>query len=329
MKFQICIIYLYFFNKVFSASVRYDFRKYESYSTRDGHAIFDPTEFNIGDTMFFKVTASSFKSDSLGYEYLDEIPDAYSFTYDNNKRTVKSYHKVDGDDDDEESVRFYKFEKSQNELGSLKGTYLIFYFDCEGKVEIENTEKDEGKINLILTIVFSVVGLIIIGIIAYFCFCRKKKEDSEDDKKSNENNNNNNQHINNNEGNFPSQNYISQNGIYSNQNVNYNNNYAQNNNNFNNYNYNYNNKNNDVTVYNESNNIYSRDYSQNNKIMNNYNNNKYNNMIYNNQTNNINAQYYSNTEKANVDLTKPQNNNQNDIQYNVIPMNSATNRQIP
>jgi hypothetical protein len=324
MKFQICIIYLYFFNKVFSASVRYDFRKYESYSTRDGHAIFDPTEFNNGDTMYFKVTASSFKSDSLGYEYLDEIPNAYSFTYDNNKRTVKSYHKVDGDDDDDdkESIRFYKIEKSQNELGSLKGTYLIFYFDCEGKVEIENTEKDEGKINLILTIVFSVVGLIIVGIIAYFCFCRKKKEVYEDDKKSNENNNNNNQHINNNEGNFPPQNYISQNGIYNNQNVNYNNNYAQNNNNFNNYN------NNNVTVYNTGNNIYSRDNSNNN-IMNNNNNNKYNNMIYNNQANNINAQYYSNTERVNVELTKPQNYNQNDIQYNVIPMNSATNRQIP
>ena len=324
MKFQICIIYLYFFNKVFSASVRYDFRKYESYSTRDGHAIFDPTEFNNGDTMYFKVTASSFKSDSLGYEYLDEIPNAYSFTYDNNKRTVKSYHKVDGDDDDDdkESIRFYKIEKSQNELGSLKGTYLIFYFDCEGKVEIENTEKDEGKINLILTIVFSVVGLIIVGIIAYFCFCRKKKEVYEDDKKSNENNNNNNnQHINNNEANFPPQNYVSQNGIYSNQNVNYNNNYAQNNNNFNNYN------NNNVTAYNTGNNIYSRDNSNNN-IMNN-NNNKYNNMIYNNQANNINAQYYSNTEKVNVELTKPQNYNQNDIQCNVIPMNSATNRQIP
>jgi hypothetical protein len=328
MKFQICIIYLYFFNKVFSASVRYDFRKYESYSTRDGHAIFDPTEFNNGDTMYFKVTASSFKSDSLGYEYLDEIPDAYSFTYDNNKRTVKSYHKVDGDDDDEESVRFYKFEKSQNELGSLKGTYLIFYFDCEGKVEIENTEKDEGKINLILTIVFSVVGLIIIGIIAYFCFCRKKKEDSEDDNKSNENKNyNNNQQINNNDGNTPSQNYVSQNGIYSNQNLNNNYNYAQNNNTFNNYNYNKNN----VTVYNSGNNIYSRDNNQSNNINNNYNYSKYNNnnMIYNNQTNNINTQNYSNTERVNVELTKPQNNNQNDIQYNVIPMNSNTNRQMP
>ena len=111
MKFQICIIYIYIIKVCFS-SVKYDFRKYESYTTRNGHAIFDPTEFNIGDTMYFKVTASSFNDERLGYEYLDEIQDGYSFTYDDSKKTAKSYHEVDNEDDNE-SIRFYKIKKAK------------------------------------------------------------------------------------------------------------------------------------------------------------------------------------------------------------------------
>ena len=316
MKFQICIIYIYIIKVCFS-SVKYDFRKYESYTTRNGHAIFDPTEFNIGDTMYFKVTASSFNDERLGYEYLDEIQDGYSFTYDDSKKTAKSYHEVDNEDDNE-SIRYYKIKKSQDELGNSKGTYLIFYFDCDGKVEIENTEKDEGKRSLILSIVFCIVGIIIIGIIVYFCFCRKKKEDSEDEVKSKENYNiNNNQQTNNIEGNSPPQNYVSQNGIYSNQNINNYYNYTPNNNNLNNYN--------NVNVYNSGINIYSGDNNKNNNNNYNYNYSKYNNMTNNNQSNNINTQYYSNTEKVNVESTKPQNYNQNAIQYNALPMNSNSN----
>jgi len=319
MKFHIYIIHLYLFYKVFSSSFKYNFGKYQSYSTRDNHAIFDPTEFDIGDTMYFKVTSSGFNDERLGYEYLDEIPDGYSFTFDNIKRTEKSYHKKD-DDDDNEAIRYYKIKKSKEELGSLKGTYLIFYFDCEGKVEIENTEKDEGKISFIVSIVISVVGVIVIGIIIYFCYCRKKKEDSEDDKNSNgsNKNSNNNQEINHREGNSPPQNYVSQNGIYSNQNIN--NNYV-NNNNYANYN--------NSNFYNSSNNIYLKNNNNNmNNTVDTYNNSK-GGMIYNNQLNNINSQYYPSTERVNIEITKPQNNNQNVIQYNIIPKYSNNNFQMP
>ena len=59
-----------------------------------------------------------------------------------------------------------------------------------------------------------------------------------------------------------------------------------------------------------------------------YNNSK-GGMIYNNQLNNINSQYYPSTERVNIEITKPQNNNQNVIQYNIIPKYSNNNFQMP
>lgn len=46
---------------------------------------------------------------------------------------------------------------------------MILYSYSKGSCEIENTEKDEGKINMIFTIVFSIAGLIVLGIIVYCC----------------------------------------------------------------------------------------------------------------------------------------------------------------
>jgi hypothetical protein len=52
--------------------------------------------------MYFRVAASEFIDDEMGYEYLDEIPQNYQFIFDDTKHTVESYHSKDKDDDDDD-----------------------------------------------------------------------------------------------------------------------------------------------------------------------------------------------------------------------------------
>ena len=125
MKIEVFIIFFYIIFKVSpssSSSYTYNFKKYKSYSTKDNHAIFDPTEFEIGKKMYFRVSAKQFIDDELGYEYLDEIPQNYQFTFDDDKLTTDPYHEKDKDDDDDngKDIKYYKIEKKQNEIGNLK-----------------------------------------------------------------------------------------------------------------------------------------------------------------------------------------------------------------
>ena len=55
--------------------------------------------------------------------------------------------------------------KKQDEIGNLKGIYLILYFNCEGSVKIENTKYEYGLISKIVSIVISegvVIALVLI-----------------------------------------------------------------------------------------------------------------------------------------------------------------------
>lgn len=322
--FCVCI---HIFNEIICSS--YNFSKYGSFSTKEGHAIFDPTEFEIGEYMYFKITAKEFNNDELGYEYLDEIPDNYNFEFNDDKLTVKSHHKSEGKDDDEieSETRFYKIEKKQQEIGNLKGNYLILYFDCDGKVEIENTKKDVGKIKFIITLVISIIAVIAIIILTYFCVCRKKKDSNEDKKsdtnedkdKNNENNENNPNIINynfqqtyNQQGNAPPPPQ----------------NYSMNPNNINNINNNMR-----IDYYNNMNNFNNTfDTFSNINIIKNENNNN-NNNFHNNQNNNIinyrkNNIYNSCIEGVNkVQINNLPQNNQLNEEYNVIPFNSNENRE--
>jgi len=202
----------------------YNFKKYESHTTRENHVIFDPTEFKIGDKMYFRVTASEFIDDEMGYEYLDEIPQNYQFIFDDSKHTVEPYHSSDKDDDDDDGddIRYYKIVKKQEEIGNLQGTYLILYFNCNGAVKIENTKYDQGLIMKIVSIVISVGVAIAFVLIIYFCYCKKKSDDSNDNKPNDNNPQTQVDQVKNQQENppnsQPNEQYISSNGIYSDQN---------------------------------------------------------------------------------------------------------------
>lgn len=288
-------------------SPEYDFGKYGTAITKNYCVIFNPTGFQNGETMYFKISAKEFKDNFLYYEYLDDLEN-YEFNFNLKKlHEVKAYYKYEPDEDsenDDEEIHYFKIVKNKEDLGNLEGKYLLLYCNFEGTAEIKNTEKDEGKRSKIYSIVFSIIAVVAIALVAYFCFFRKKcKKDNEkndinvpqnkNNEQTNQNAENNNQNINN--------------QIKNNQNMNLNNMKLKNN--INQYN---NNNNNSPPLANNNddlrdNNTFDCQFQGDGKIEYNPNNN----------INNIPASQY--TENKGFE----QNPNFN--QYNNIPKNSIEN----
>ena len=152
----------------------YNFGKYEKFTTQTGYAVFDPTKFNFGEMMFFKISASSFQEDKLYYEYADDLT-GYTFQHRNDLYYVKGHGKTeksDGDDDDEKKteIQYFNIEKKQDDLKGQQGIFLILYFFTIGATEIENTEDDEGKMSIIIIVLGLIVLVIIIVVLLICCF---------------------------------------------------------------------------------------------------------------------------------------------------------------
>ena len=177
MKFKIYLYTVVFYLIInIISNTSYDFTKYHSYKTFNDHAVFDCSGFNIGDMMYFKITAV-FNDENLYYIYLDTLDNLASILTHNKDDffETESYFDVgSSDDDDKTETRYYKIKKSEAELNNLSGKYLILLFFADGRVEIENTEKDEGKSSKIYTIIFSILGVLAVAGILFFCFCRDK-----------------------------------------------------------------------------------------------------------------------------------------------------------
>lgn len=290
----------------------YDFGKHGTAITKDYCIIFDPTGFQVGETMFFKISATEFNDDFLYYEYLDDLEN-YEFNFNLKKlHEVKSYYKKEPDEDSKSSkaIHYFKIVKSKEDLGNLEGKYLLLYCNFDGTAEIVNTKKDEGKRSQILSIVISIVCVVAIALIAYFCFFRKKcKKDDEVNEINVVQYQNNNQQINEN---IQNNNKNMNNYNKNNQNMNFNINKPKNNvKNKNEYNDNNNNcppSANYNNNYNRTNNIPDVQYTGNEAIEYNQNNNIYNIP---------NGQYT-------VNGGFEQNPNFN--QYSTVPQNSVENR---
>ena len=360
MKFKFIQLFLIFnlIQILLLEGQEYDFGKYGTYKTLEYCSIFNPTEFEIGETMFFKITAKEFNDDYLYYEYLDDLEN-YEFNFEIKKlHEVKYYYNYEPDEDsNNKPIHYFKIIKKKEDLGDLQGKYLLLYCNFEGTAEIENTEKDEGKTVQIYTIVFSIIGVLIIAIICYFCYFRKKcKKDKDindnneinvvqynpqnnEQKKENIENSNLNMNFKNKDNNNKSNKYMKpQKNTYNNENNDNNNNYppiAENNNN-----------------YNRTKNIPDVQFTGNGNINGNPNNNVNNipdaqytgkGNIYGNPNNNVNnildSQYIGNgniygnlnNNLNNIPDTQYKGNggfvqSPNSNQYYNIPQNSADNR---
>ena len=188
-KLLFYILILYLIKNVLS-NVGYNFTKYTTYKTFNGYAVFDSSVFNIGDIMYFKITAE-FNDKNLYYIYLDSLENLESILSNkDNFFESESYFDVgSSDEDDKTEIRYYKITKSKVDLNNLSGKYLILLIFADGRVEIENTEKDEGKASQIYTIIFSIIGVLAVGGIIFFCFCRDKLKCKKKDENTQPNNN--------------------------------------------------------------------------------------------------------------------------------------------
>ena len=167
-------LFLYLIKSVLSKD--YNFTKSGTFiGINQYFAVFDSSAFHIGDIIYFKITAI-FNDENLNFIYLDSLDNLQSILNNNlvNFGELESYHDTNIGDNNNKQIRYYKLEKKEKDLNNLEGKYLILIFDVDGKIEIVNTDKDEGKTSKIFSIIFSIVGVLVIGAIIFYCFFRKK-----------------------------------------------------------------------------------------------------------------------------------------------------------
>jgi hypothetical protein len=189
MWFNIYIIATFFINK-FILSIEI-LGKYVSISTYNNSIIFNSTDFSKGDIMSFKFQINNSQDDynnntcqeQLEYEYYDNIND---ITYNNTRYSIKATLSEKSN-----SIRYFNINKTESELNTLEGNYLLLYFNCDNLVTIENIRKKQKtknnyseieeknyKQDYIVGIVFVVV-FVIFMIICIKCCCSDMKQSCE------------------------------------------------------------------------------------------------------------------------------------------------------
>ena len=207
MKSNIFLYCLFFFLLI-NVKTYNIFGKYKTFRHSDTYyAILNLDGFQNGDMIYLKITAK-FNEENIFYRFVDNLNDLHAILESNFKEFemlesyydkslsnknddddddglfnldddndddddddeyIKNYFKDNDDDDDddgeenEKEIRYYKLEKQV-------GNFLILLFDVEGRIIIENTETDEGKIAQIIRIVIAlvVVVIILVCLLIYF-----------------------------------------------------------------------------------------------------------------------------------------------------------------
>ena len=141
--------------------------------------VFDSSEFNETETMYFvfKLNTKGLE-DNIYYQFYDNLDTSdYSFisgkSASNSKKPYRSTN----------SKKKNKI-KSQTKYYSINqekdSNFLLLQYDCsKGTLTIENTKKDTGKTNKIVTIVV-VCAIVLLFIIMFVCvYIRKRKANLE------------------------------------------------------------------------------------------------------------------------------------------------------
>lgn len=154
-----------------------DFKKNGKYPTESsneyGWAIFDSSDFKKGDEIYFKVTADHFTNNLLYFYFYDEPADIIE--HESNVANLKyvSYSKKENNKNNGETA-YFTVKKNDENLGSLKGNYLLLQVEATGKITFENTAENQGKVKTIVIVVIVVVVVIALAI-GIFCYCRRRK----------------------------------------------------------------------------------------------------------------------------------------------------------
>ena len=164
-RYSIFVFSSFLILKVFLSSTILE--KYGTISSMNGKVIFNSKEFLGGEKMHFKITAYKDCESPLYYEYYSKINDINleSTSLPPYWKSSKAYETESYKDIITSSTNYYTLEKKVDENKS-NGDYLLLAVDCgKGKVDFENTEKDES----IKVIIMIVVAVILVIIIIFFC----------------------------------------------------------------------------------------------------------------------------------------------------------------
>ena len=148
-------------------------KKYGKLEDTGGAVIFESKDFSVGDKMFFKIKVDRKCEKDLDYKYYDNSEGISSLT--DYKVSHKSSETTSVQGTVTSNTLFFTIEKKSSECKSSNGNYLFLSIDCTGKIDFENTEKDQSYRFLIIVIIVIVVFFVIIGvIIGISCYRRRK-----------------------------------------------------------------------------------------------------------------------------------------------------------
>lgn len=147
-----------------------------SVTADDYMVVFDVSDFDEGEEMYFKIRADydMFLWKYIFYEYIDETKQyndadaekiffSLKVTYD---ETPSNYYET----------RYFTIKKEKKYYKGANGKYLLIYFMVDsGIVLITNTEEDEGKFETWKIIVI-VVAVVVVAVVVIGCYCYRRKK---------------------------------------------------------------------------------------------------------------------------------------------------------
>ena len=152
-------------------------QKYGKVEETGGTVIFESKDFSEGEKMFFKVKINKECKKDLGYKYYSTSEEIYSATTDYTvSNTFSESTSVNGKVTS--SVEYYTIEKKSSEYKGSNGNYLLLNIDCNGgKIDFQNTEKDQSTSSIILVVCLVVGFIVFVGIIVGICcYCSRKRQ---------------------------------------------------------------------------------------------------------------------------------------------------------
>ena len=126
--------------------------------------------------MYFWASIDQECKSDLKYKYYSTKEEIFTTDTDN-KISYKFSDTSKGKNTIIEKVNYYTIEKKSSENKGSNGNYLLLTIDCnEGKINFQNTEKDESKDSTILTVTIVVVVevMVIAAVIIGICWGRIK-----------------------------------------------------------------------------------------------------------------------------------------------------------
>ena len=153
-------------------------QKYSTITTYESYVIFNSTDFSEGKEIYLRFDAKDICDDYLYYEYYDDV-DLISRSKPKYSQKQEFSETTTINGKITKYVLYFTIKKVNYELNGLKGNYILLNYDCNGKVEIENTEKNEKNSSLI--VVFVCIGVflfVIIIIVVICCYCQRMKRAS-------------------------------------------------------------------------------------------------------------------------------------------------------